>query len=91
MFGFQTNPTARIIELDVNVTLNGKSEWSDVVPVTNQELGCQKIPGIPFPISVSFVHSEGQNERESERERGREGERGGERGRIIVGNEGADD
>eukprot|EP00729_Bicosta_minor_P013520 gene13520-8911_t len=40
-----------VIELDVNVTLNGKSEWSDVVPVTNQELGCQKIPGIPFPIS----------------------------------------
>lgn len=86
MFGFQTNPTARIIELDVNVTLNGKSEWSDVVPVTNQELGCQKIPGIPFPISVSFVHSEGQNERERERERGLEGERerGSERERRSV-------
>eukprot|EP00729_Bicosta_minor_P012310 gene12310-12532_t len=40
------------IELDVNVTLNGKTEWAKTITdITDQELGCQKIPGIPFPIS----------------------------------------
>merc|ERR1719183_2629902 len=40
------------VELDVNITLNGKTEWSKTLTdITNQELGCQKIPGIPFPIS----------------------------------------
>ena len=38
--------------LVVNVTLNGKIEWADTITdITDQELGCQKIPGIPFPIS----------------------------------------
>jgi len=36
----------------VNVTLNGKTEWAKTITdITDQELGCQKIPGIPFPIS----------------------------------------